>query len=232
MKGFSRINIFQMRVFYLAYCNIENPADLPFFKIPWYHNIILLTKLSDYEQRLWYSQKILMEGWGRYFLEARINSKLYGREGKAFNNFKDTLPEQDAALALQSLKDPYCFDWLPLLQEHHEKDLEKGLVDHIQQLLLELGQGFAFVGRQVNIEVSGKSYFIDLLFYHYKLKCFVVVELKAREFDPRDAGQINFYLSAVDEALRSADDKPTIGLLLCKSKDRLSCEYALRRSGS
>lgn len=236
MVGFSRTNVFNMRAFYLTYAELESDEEpiqnLPIFKIPWTHNIILLNKLSANKQRLWYAQRAFLEAWSRRFLEANIKSKLYNRAGKALNNFKMTLSDQQAALAQQSLKDPYCFDWLPLADGHAEKVLEKGLIDHIQQLLLELGQGFAFVGRQVSIEVSGNAYFIDLLFYHYKLKCFMVVELKARSFDPRDAGQINFYLSAVDEILRGDDDKPTIGLLLCQTKDKLTVEYALRGVGN
>jgi predicted nuclease of restriction endonuclease-like (RecB) superfamily len=221
-----------MRAFYLAYSDCERGEEgtmqLPIFKIPWWHNVILLNRLEDNTQRLWYAHRAVEEGWSRSILEANIKSRLYNRSGKALNNFTKSFPEVEAALAQQSLKDPYCFDWLPLAEGHAEKSLEKGLIDHIQQLLIELGQGFAFVGRQVPLEVSGKEYFIDLLFYHYKLKNFVVVELKARGFDPRDAGQINFYLSVVDDTLRQHDDKPTIGLLLCQNKDKLTVEYALR----
>lgn len=148
--------------------------------------------------------------------------------GELLKLFKYTLPEPHSDFAHQTLKDPYVFDFLTLQDDHIEKDLEQGLINNVQKLLLELGKGFSFIGRQYHLEVSGKDFYIDLLFYHIRLRCFVVVELKAKEFEPRDAGQLNFYLSVVDEQLRHSDDKPTIGLLLCKTKDNVIAEYALR----
>ena len=232
IAGFSRTNIFRMKAFFLSYS--KNPTavgqiqDLPVFNIPWGHNGVLLEKLKDNNQRLWYAQKTIENGWSRSNLETWIESNLYKREGKAVTNFKTLLPKTHSDLASQALKDPYIFDFLTLNQEHMEKHVEQGLIDHIQKFLLELGQGFAFIGRQIHFNIGNKDYYIDLLFYHIKLRCFIVVELKAREFDPRDAGQIGFYLSAVDDIMRHVDDKPTIGLLLCKNKDNLTVEYALR----
>jgi predicted nuclease of restriction endonuclease-like (RecB) superfamily len=161
-------------------------------------------------------------------LEHWIKSDLFKREGKAITNFKSTLPLPHSDIAQQSLKDPYIFDFLTLDEKHLESDLEKGLMDNVEKLLLELGKGFALIGRQYHLELKKYDYYIDLLFYHVKLKCYVVVELKAREFSPHDVGQLNFYLSAVDDLLREADDKPTIGLLLCKTKENFMAEYALR----
>ncbi|HSW74127.1 MAG TPA: PDDEXK nuclease domain-containing protein, partial [Candidatus Limnocylindria bacterium] len=202
--------------------------DLPIFKIPWGHNVVLIEKVKDLKIRLWYAQKTIENGWSRSVLEMWIKSDLYRRDGKAITNFKRTLPMPQSDMAQQSLKDPYIFDFLTLHEQHVEHDIEQGLIENVQKLLLELGKGFALVGRQYHLEVGNKDYYIDLLFYHFKLDCFVVVELKAREFDPRDAGQLNFYLTAVDEQLRGTGDKPTIGLLLCKSKNSIVAEYALR----
>ena len=230
--GFSRANIFRMKAFYLAFDKSRAAArqfeELPIFSIPWFHNVILLQKLKETEERLWYAQKSLEYGWSRSMLEHWIKSDLFNREGKAITNFKQTLPSQDSDMAQQSLKDPYIFDFLTLQEDHLEHDLEQGLIDNVQKLLLEMGKGFALVGRQYHLEVEGDDYYIDLLFYHLKLKCYIVVELKARAFDPRDVGQINFYLSAVDDLVRDKEDKSTIGLLLCKTKKNFTAEYALR----
>jgi len=235
ISGFSRANIFRMRSFNLAYEACEKVSvaprlleDLPIFSLPWWHNVTLLTKLKNTQQRIWYAQKALEYGWSNTMLEHWIKTNLYKREGKALTNFVETLPKPHSDLAHQSLKDPYLFDFLTLHKEHLEKELEQGLIDHIQKFLLELGQGFAFLGRQVHIEVEGKDFYIDLLFYHAKLHCYLVIELKTTEFDPRDTGQISFYLAAVDAQLKQPDDKPTIGLLLCQSKKKLIVEYALR----
>ncbi len=161
-------------------------------------------------------------------LETWIKSDLYSRQGKAVTNFQLTLPKPQSDLADQVLKDPYCLDFITLADNYREKELEDGLIVHMQKFLLELGKGFAFVGRQYPLTVSDKEYYVDLLFYHLKLRCYMVVELKAKAFKPGDAGQMNFYLSAVDDLLRHPEDKPTIGLLLCKTKDKVLAEYALR----
>jgi len=236
MTGFSRRNIFRMQAFFLAYTKVSQGvaliAELPVFNIPWGHNVVLITKIKDTEERMWYAKKAIENGWSRSILEMQIESDLYNRQGKAITNFKKTLPAPQSDIVQQTLKDPYIFDFLTLQDEHVEQDLEQGLINNVQKLLLEMGKGFALVGRQYHVEVDEKDYYIDLLFYHTKLKCYVVVELKAREFDPRDAGQINFYLSAVDDLVRDKEDKPTIGLLLCKTKKNFTAEYALRNINS
>jgi len=230
--GFSKPNISRMRAFYLAYEIVSQAAiqleELPIFNIPWFHNMILLHKLKNNEERLWYAKKSIEHGWSRSVLEMQIESDLYGRQGKAITNFKAILPASHSDMAQQSFKDPYIFDFLVLQDKHLEHDIEIGLIDNVQQLLLEMGKGFSFVGRQYHIEIGGDDFYIDLLFYHYKLRCFVVVELKATAFDHRDLGQLQFYLSTVDNMIRQPDDKPTIGLLLCKSKNNLVVEYALQ----
>ncbi len=234
IAGFSRSNLFRMKAFYTTYS--KNPTavgqreELPILRIPWGHNAVLLEKLDNNTQRLWYAQKAIENGWSRSVLEMWIESDLYKRDGKALTNFKDRLPSPHSDIAHQTLKDPYLLDFFMLQQQHTEQEIEQGLIDHIQKFLLELGQGFAFIGRQVHLHIGNKEYYIDLLFYHLKLRCFIIVELKAREFDPRDTGQIGFYLSAVDDVMKHPDDKPTIGLILCKDKNNLTVEYALRAS--
>lgn len=197
-------------------------------QIPWGHNILLLQKLTSTEERIWYANKTIENGWSRNVLLHWLDSNLHKREGKSITNFQATLLSPQSDLAHQTLKDPYCFDFLSLKEKFNEKELESGLLEHTQNFLIELGAGFAFVGRQYPLRVSDKEFFLDLLFYHLNLRCFVVVELKAKEFTPRDAGQMNFYLSVVDELLRKPGDNPSIGLLLCKTKDRIIAEYALR----
>lgn len=235
VEGFSRSNIFRMKAFYLAYSNcltavrqLQDDPLSPFFNIPWGHNFVLLDKLKSFEQRLWYAKKVIEHGWSRNMLVIWIENDLYHREGRAITNFKTTLPAPQSDLAQQTLKDPYVFDFLTLHREHLEKDLEDGLIHHIQKFLIELGQGFAFMGRQYLLTVSGQPFYIDLLFYHVRLRCFVVVELKAKAFKPEDAGQLNFYLSAVDDMLKHPTDNPTIGILLCKDRNKVIAEYAFR----
>lgn len=232
LAGFSRANIYRMVAFYRAYDNcraaVRQIEDTPVLTIPWGHNIVLLEQLDDYDQRVWYAQKTIENGWSRSVLSMWIESNLYKRQGKSITNFKKTLPDADSDLAQQTLKDPYNFDFLTTQEQVREREIEQGLMQHIQKFLLELGQGFSFVGRQYHLQVGDTDFYIDMLFYHLKLRCFIVVELKAQAFDVRDVGQVNFYLSAVDSMLKHADDKPTIGLLLCKSKDNYVAEYALR----
>ncbi|MBS0615766.1 MAG: DUF1016 family protein [Verrucomicrobia bacterium] len=231
-EGFSRRNIFRMRAFYQAYAKVPQLVaqldKLPFFSIPWGHNALILEKVKNTVQRLWYAQKSIENGLSRSMLTIWIENDLYHREGKAITNFKTTIPAIQSDLAQQTLKDPYLFDFLTLRKEHLEKELEDGLVDHIQKFLIELGQGFSFVGQQYPIKAGKKDLYLDLLFYHLKLRCYVVVELKAGEFDSRDAGQMSAYLSAVDDQLKHEDDKPTIGIILCKIKDNVFVEYVLR----
>ena len=234
VAGFSRSNLFRMKAFFDAYTKsrtaVRQIENMPIFSIPWGHNVILFERVKSIEERIWYAQKAIENGWSRSMLESWIESDLYKRQGKAITNFQAKLPKPHSDLAHQSLKDPYLFDFLTLHEEHAEQEMEQGLIDHIQKFLLELGQGFAFVGRQVHLHIGKKDYYIDLLFYHLKLRCFIIVELKAREFDPRDTGQIGFYLSAVDDVMKQPEDKPTIGLILCKGKDTLTVEYALQSS--
>lgn len=227
INGFSTRNIQFMVQFAREYPDFSIVKQLV-SQIPWGHNIALLQKLDTEEQRSWYAQKVIENGWSRSVLLHWIDSGLHKRQGKALTNFQNTLPATQSDLAHQTLKDPYCFDFLTLREEFDEKELEDGLLDHIQKFLMELGHGFAFLGRQYPLTVDGDTSYIDLLFYHTKLHCYVVVELKAGSFDPRDAGQMNFYLSAVDDMLRSENDNPSIGLLLCKGKKGLRVEYALR----
>lgn len=226
VSGFSYRNLYFMRQFAEGYS--DGISETAVSQIPWGHNIILLQRVSTIQKRLWYAQQTLENGWSRNTLITWIESDLHSRQGRAINNFKKTLPELQSDLAEQTLKDPYNFSFLTLDKKYREQELEQGLIDHIQRFLIELGHGFAFIGRQHHLEVAGKEYAIDLLFYHVKLRCYVVVELKASDFDPRDAGQMSFYLSAVDDLLRHPEDRPTIGMILCKTKDRIVVEYALR----
>lgn len=230
--GFSPRNLIRMHAFYAAYENLPQVVaeleSLPVFHIPWGHNALILEKLKDTSKRLWYAQKTVENGWSRAALEGNIKSKLFDREGKAITNFGNLLMQPQSGMAQEAFKDPYIFDFLELANEHTELDVERGLIQNVQKTLLELGKGFALVGRQYHLQVSDSDFYIDLLFYHTKLHCYIVVELKARKFDPRDVGQLQFYLSVVDDQLRTADDKQTIGLLLCKTKDNIIAEYALR----
>lgn len=227
MKGFSPRNLLFMRSFAEAYPDHEQVKQLVSL-LPWGHVIRLLQRIKAPEVRDWYAQVAIREGWSRSILELKIDGRAHERQGKALSNFKDTLPPADSDLAVQIFKDPYLFDFLGTADPRREREVELALVEHIQRFLLELGAGFAFVGRQVLLEVGDQDFYIDLLFYHLKLRCFVVIELKAVPFDPAFVGQTNLYLSAVDDQLRHPDDKPTIGLLLCRSKNKLVVEYALR----
>ena len=227
MKGLSRTNLIYMRAFAEAWPE-EPIVQQVVGQLPWGHNVRLIDHLKTPEERLWYAQAAIEHSWSRNILEMQIDSGLYKRQGKATTNFHATLPKPQSDLAQQLLKDPYNFDFLTLSKDAHEREVETGLVAHIQKFLLELGVGFAFVGRQVPLEVSGKEYRIDLLFYHLKLRCFVVFDLKGGAFKPEYTGKMNFYLSAVDDLLRHPDDKPSIGLIRCKEKDGIVAEYALR----
>jgi len=226
MKGFSPRNLKYMRAFSVAWPEREIVQEI-LAQITWYHNITLMEKLTGSEKRLWYAHEIIKNGWSRNVLALKIEAGLHERQGKAITNFRKILPLVDSDMATQVFKDPYLFDFLGTADLRRESEVEQALVDHIQHFLLELGAGFAFVGRQVLLEVASHDFRIDLLFYHLKLRCFVVIELKAVPFDPSFVGQLNFYLSAVDDLLRHPDDKPTIGLLLCRTKDKLVVEYAL-----
>jgi predicted nuclease of restriction endonuclease-like (RecB) superfamily len=251
VKGFSERNIRTMVSFYTEYSNfsiwqlpvaeLENDAitKLPvaqlevinqqlITKIGWAHHIILIQKIKDLPIRYWYMQQILKEGWSRDTLLAQIKSKVHERQGALVHNFDNTLTNSHSLWAKQTFKDPYIFDFITLATEFSERELELELVKHVEKFLLELGAGFAFVGRQYKLEISDKDFQLDLLFYHLKMRCFVVIDLKKGDFMPEYAGKMNFYCSAVDDLLKHETDKPTIGLILCKGKDKIFAEYALR----
>lgn len=252
--GFSKVNIWRMRAFYLAYSHdvtiLSQPAresagselsqaardtagDGPpehLTGIPWFHNVTIVEKLKDPFQRLWYARMALEHGWSRSILVMQIEADLYGREGQAQTNFRRTLPPPQSDLAQQALKDPYIFDFLTLSDDAAERRIHDGLADHLRQFILELGAGFAFVGSRHHLAVGGQDYYLDLLFYHLRLRCFVVIDLKVKAFEPEFAGKMGFYLSAVDDLLRHPDDRATIGLILCKERNRIIVEYALRES--
>lgn len=227
MKGFSRANLLYMRRFAETYPD-EQFVQVVLGQITWYHNITLLDKVKDQKEREFYLRQTVENGWSRNVMVWQIESKLFERQGKAITNFELTLPKPQSDLAHQLLKDPYNFDFLTLYDDAVERDLENALIANIQKFLLELGVGFAFVGRQYHLEIGGQDFYIDLLFYHLKLRCFVVIELKIGEFKPEFAGKMNFYLSAVDDLLKHEKDEPSIGLILCKSKNKFIAEYALR----
>lgn len=200
-------------------------------KMPWGHIKLIIDKVKDNQSAQFYCTQTMENGWGRESLALQIKSRLFERQGKAISNFKHTLPEPVSDLAQQTLKDPYNFDFVAMDTGMRERDLENQLVTHISKFLLELGKGFAFVGQQYHLEIANQDYYIDLLFYHVKLKCYVVIELKNTRFIPEYAGKINFYLSAVDTLLAQADDKPTIGIVLCRDKNNIEAEFALRDIG-
>ncbi len=253
ITGFSPSNIWRMRAFYLAWTEGElaQPArdsgrgaklaqpvremeetGLPptVADIPWGHNVWLFEKVKDPLVRLWYARKTIEHGWSRAVLVHQIESALHERQGKAITNFDRTLPPPQSDLAQQALKDPYVFDFLSLAEDAHERELERGLTEHIRKFLLELGVGFSFVGSQYHMEVEGEDFYLDLLFYHLRLRCFVVIDLKMEPFKPEFAGKMNFYLAAVDAQLRHPSDNPSIGIILCKTRKRLIAEYALRNT--
>lgn len=226
MKGFSRANLMYMRAFAQAWPDAEI-VQQAVGQLPWGHNLVLLTQLKDPALRLAYAQSAIAYGWSRNVLNIHIEARRLERSGKAVTNFEASLPPPQSDLARESLKDPYRFDFLGLSDEAHEREIEGALVKHVTEFLLELGAGFAFVGRQVLLDVGGDEFFIDLLFYHLKLRCYVVIELKAGKFKPEHLGQLGFYLTAVDRQVKSEHDNPTIGLLLCKTKNKVVAEYAL-----
>jgi predicted nuclease of restriction endonuclease-like (RecB) superfamily len=227
MKGFSRTNLMYMRAFAEAYPD-ESIVQQSAGQIPWFHNCALLDKVKHPQERLWYIQKTIENGWSRAVLVHQIESGLYQRQGEAITNFEQTLPAAQSDLAQQLIKDPYSFDFLTLSQAVQERELEAALLTRIRDFLIELGVGFAFVGSQYPLMVDGREFRLDLLFYHFRLHCFVVIDLKVVEFEPEFSGKMNFYVSAVDDLLRGADDNPTIGIILCQNKRKTVAEYALR----
>lgn len=231
MKGFSERNLKYIRQWYSFYnkdipigqqavAQLEKEAVTPFIQIPWGHNIVIISKCKNIDEAIYYVKNTLNYGWSRSVLINQIESNLYNREGKAITNFSEVLPKIQSDLAKQTLKDPYIFDFLSLTKDYNELELENELINHISKFLLELGAGFAYIGKQIHIEVGERDFFIDLLFYHTNLHCYVVIELKTVEFEPEHAGKLNFYIKAVDKKYRKELDNPTIGILLCKSKNK------------
>lgn len=231
MKGFSPRNLKFMRQFSDAWPD-EEIGKQAVSLIPWGHNIALLQKIKTKSERLWYANKVIENGWSRAVLVHQIESKLITRQGNAVNNFASTLPSATSELAAQTLKDPYTFDFLNLAEEAKEREIEQGLIKHLTAFLLELGRGFALVGTQYNLNIGGDDFYIDLLFFNITLNCYFVIELKADKLTPQDIGQLNFYLAAVDGELKKEHHAPTIGLLLCKERNRVVAEYAVRNSMS
>ena len=242
-EGFSRTNLHYMRQWYLFYSQQDEivqqlvgqlPATTDSIsrqivtQIPWGHNILIIKECKSIEEALFYINKTIENGWSRTLLDHHIGLNLYGREGKAITNFAKTLPAPQSDLANQTLKDPYVFDLMSLTEKHNERELENALIENITKFLLELGTGFAYVGRQVPLNVGGEDYPVDLLFYHLKLRCYIIIDLKTVKFVPESAGKISFYLSAADDLLRHPTDNPTIGLIICKDKNSVVAEYALR----
>ena len=228
MSGFSPRNIKYMRKFAESWPDFEIVQRVV-AQIPWRTNISLMDKLKDEESRIWYAYKVIENGWSKTILDLQIESKLMDRSGRSVNNFPAALPPEDSDMVNQVFKDPYLFDFLGTDMPRREIEIERQLTEHIQSFLLELGQGFAFVGRQVHLEVGGDDFYLDLLFYHLKLRCFVVIELKACDFEPGFISQLNMYQNVVDDILRHPDNKPTIGLLLVKGKNETVVEYSLAK---
>ena len=257
MGGFSSYNLRFCKTFYEFYCkfdfweqvvpNLNNDENViweqlvpkletdiylkennQLFKIPWGHHILILKKIKNPQEAIFYINQTIINNWSRAVLEYQIETRLYNRQGKAITNFKSTLPEIESDLANELLKDPYNFEFLTLSNQAKEKDLEQQLIIHISKFLLELGKGFAYMGRQYLLKVGSKEYRTDLLFYHTKLKCYIVIELKFKDFEPEFIGKLNFYVSAINELVKDDSDKPTIGILLCKTKDNFEVEFALK----
>lgn len=251
IAGFSRSNIYRMLAFYREYPNtkfvpqavgqietaqtetkVPQPGALftpeLLSSIPWGHHGELISKIKDLPTRAWYMQATIENGWSRSVLLMQIETSAHERFGKSTSNFALRLPAPESDLVQQSLKDPYIFDFLTINKDFQERELEQNLVKHMEKFLLELGAGFAFVGRQYHLELDGKDFYIDLLFYHLKLRCYIVIELKRGDFKPEYAGKVNFYCNLIDDTLRHASDNPTIGLILCQQPSKVMAEYALR----
>lgn len=228
INGFSRRNLYAIRQWYLFYSEQFQFVPQVVAQIPWGHNRLIISKIKEIDKALFYSHSTMENGWGRDVLGSQIENRLFERKGSALTNFTRTLPEPQSDLAKQTIKDPYHFDFLGLEEDAQEREIEHELTHRITDFLLELGKGFAFVGRQFKIEIGESDYFIDMLFYHLELRCYVVVELKAVKFQPEFAGKLNFYLSAVDSLVKKPEDNSTIGILLFKTKDKIEAEFSLR----
>ena len=232
-KGFSRRNLYYMKRLYSFYSGRDECVQQVVAQIPWGHNILILENIKEKDQALWYVRKTLENGWSRNVLNHQIESRLYERQAEKprIDNFAERLPAPQSDLARETLKDPYLFDFLDVGEAAKERELETALVERITRFMLELGKGFAFVGRQYHLEVGGEDFYIDLLFYHLRLHCYVAIELKTGPFKPEYAGKLNFYLTALDEQVKMPEDQPSIGLILCRNRNNLIAEYALRDLG-
>ncbi len=230
MKGFSRRNLYRMKQFYAFYADQSEFVPQAVAQIPWGHNDLIIQKIKGQEKALWYVRKTLENGWSRNVLAHQIDSRLYERQAEKpqIDNFAERLPAPQSDLARETLKDPYVFDFLSVGDEAHERELETALVERMTRFMLELGKGFAFVGRQYHLEVGGEDFYIDLLFYHLRLHCYVAIELKTGPFKPEYTGKLNFYLTALDEQVKMKEDGPSIGLILCRDRNNIVAEYALR----
>lgn len=230
MKGLSRANLYRMKRFYGFYAGENENVAQVVRQIPWGHNVLIFQKVSEARKALWYVQKTLENNWSRNVLGIQIENRLYERQAQKpkIDNFAERLPAPNSDLARETLKDPYVLDFLDLGEAAHEREVEQALVDHITRFMLELGKGFAFVGKQYHLEVGGDDFYVDLVFYHLKLHCYVAIELKNGPFKPEYAGKLNFYLTALDEQVKMAEDNPSIGLILCKDRNNVVAEYALR----
>jgi predicted nuclease of restriction endonuclease-like (RecB) superfamily len=226
MKGLSARNLKYMQRFVKEFPDVQIVQQLV-AQIPWGHICIAMERLSNEEQRFWYIRKTIENGWSRNVLALQIQSKLHEREGKSINNFSQTLPAEQSDLVTAIIKDPYNLEFLDIKEKVHERELEGKLIDNIRKFLLELGAGFAFIGNQYRLELEGEEYYLDMLFYHVKLKCYVVVELKTGKFKPEYAGKMNFYLNLMDRKVKDVSDNPTIGIILCEDKKGVTVEYAI-----
>lgn len=234
LKGFSERNIKRMLAFYRDYPDpaaivpqpVAQLSESLLWSVPWAHHVILMDKVADFPTRRWYMEQTLANGWSRNILALQIDAQAHVRHGKAVSNFGAMLPSSQSDLVQQTLKDPYIFDFLTLTEPFQERELETELVRHLEKFLLELGQGFAFVGRQYRLDVGGDDFYIDLLFYHLRLRAFIVIDLKKGKFKPEYAGKLNFYCNVINDRLKHSSDQPTIGLILCQTRDKLLAEYS------
>ena len=236
-SGFSPRNLARMKKFYDEYKDLSispsSAANLPtaLAKLPWSFNNLLIDRIKTIEKRIWYAEKCIENGWSYVVLDHQIDLELYERQAdntKKLSNFGANLPEEQQVFATNILKDPYIFELVGITQKSKEIDIERAMIDRIKSTLLELGKGFSFIGNQYRISTNNKDYYIDLLFYHLKLRCYVVIELKNDDFDPSYVGQLQFYIAAIDDLLKTNSDNPTIGLLLCKNKDKYTVELSLK----
>jgi predicted nuclease of restriction endonuclease-like (RecB) superfamily len=228
INGFSKRNLYAIRQWYLFFGQQFAIVPQPVAQIPWGHNRLIISKTKDIKEALFYAQATLQNGWSREQLEIQIKNNYIHSKGNAVSNFNNTLPPPQSQLAIETIRNPYNFDFLGLENDALEREIENAMMNHITRFLIEMGKGFSFVGRQYAIQISENEYFIDLLFYHLQLRCFIVVELKSGKFKPEYAGKLNFYLSAIDSQLKHDTDNPSIGLILCKTKDKVEAEYSLR----